>query len=625
MGIDKSRLLQFCNLQQKQKYKLLAFLNPKDKALLLNSIANYISIPIEQIEFASAPEYIDDALITFSEQVKETAYFDENLVLEFLKSSKNNSYIDRKSEVDTGINSSVAEDYYSPPSLSFQNKLCPSNQIYTSSVKFHVRKPTPEQREALELCGEGILVNSFAGTGKTTFSGQVAEKLGYENTLYTAFLKENASEARERVTRQAHTQDALAYHYVLKRSPFENSLNPKLSRKHSDARALQMLLGLPMKMDLGGKTVSSYVISRLIQEAVYNFCNSIEKEVSIAHVPKQVFSAQAAEQIRVWATTYWDFLVSSRKHDKHIIKFSHLMKFWALRPDIQLPHEFSNIIIDEAQDTNGAFYQVIQNHVDRNLVVIGDRHQQLFQWRGAINTMNIFKLPKKSLTMSHRFGESIAEVANNVLAKHSEPPSALITGNQDMESKIVYYHPNEPFPKDVGAILTRTRTEIISIAKNEIEQGHAISVKTEFNSIRFLCQNIIALAENRTNDIRHPNIAKCYSLSNLETELESSPDGDVYFALKLFKKFGKEILYIIDQVERLNQPESESTRLISTTHALKGREWDTIVIAADYLYLVESPNVQLDDELCVLYVAITRAKRKAYIPIGLKPYFDKHH
>ena len=40
------------------------------------------------------------------------------------------------------------------------------------------------------------------------------------------------------------------------------------------------------------------------------------------------------------------------------------------------------------------------------------------------------------------------------------------------------------------------------------------------------------------------------------------------------------------------------------------------------LYLVESPNVQLDDELCVLYVATTRAKRKVYIPVGLKPYFD---
>ncbi|GFD71021.1 DNA helicase [Tenacibaculum sp. KUL113] len=566
-----------------------------------------------------------DALVTFSEQVKETADFDEKLILEFLESSKFYDTTEKALVVDTSINSLSTEDSKSTTKISFQDKLCPPPNLYNATVRFNVQKPTLEQQEALDLCSGGILVNSFAGTGKTTFSGQVAEKLGYDNTLYTAFLKENASEARERVTKQAYTQDALAYHYVLKCSPFKDSLNPKLAKKHSDATALQMLLGLPVKLDLGGKTVKSYVISRLIQETVYNFCNSIEEEVSVAHVPKQVFSAQAVKQIRVWATAYWDFLISSRNHDKHIIKFSHLMKFWALRPDIQLPYEFSNFIVDEAQDTNGAFYQVMQNHIDRNFVVIGDRHQQLFQWRGAINTMNLFKLPKKSLTMSHRFGESIANVANNVLAKHSEPPSALITGNQDLESKIVYYHPNEPFPKDVGAILTRTRTEIISIAKNEIEQGHAISVKTEFNSIRFLCQNIIALAENRHNDIRHPTIANCYSLSNLETELENSPDGDLYFALKLYKKFSKEILYIIDQVERLNQPESETTRLISTTHALKGREWKTIVIASDYSYLIESPNVQIDDELCVLYVAITRAKRKAYMPYGLKPYFDKHN
>ncbi|WP_338726428.1 UvrD-helicase domain-containing protein [Shewanella baltica] len=509
------------------------------------------------------------------------------------------------------------------PVQSFENKLTPPKRNFSNlKAKFNVRNPTIEQQQALDLCDDGILVNSFAGTGKTTFSGQVAEKLGYEKTLYAAFLRENVSEAKERVTKQAYTQDALAFHFALKQSPFINSLDPKLSKKQSDAGALQMLLGLPTKLDLGGKIVKYYVLSMLIQETVNNFCCSVESEVSTIHVPKQVLSSQATQQIMLWARAYWEFLISRQNHDKHIIKFPHLMKFWAMRPDIQLPQKYANIIVDEAQDTNGAFYQVMKNHIDRNFVVIGDRHQQLFRWRGAVNTMNMFELPNKALTISHRFGESIAEVANNVLAKHSEPPKEIIRGNQNLDSKIVYYQPNEAFPNDVGAIITRTRTEIISIAKSELEQGHAISVKTEFGSIRFLCQNIMALAHNKTEQLRHPMIARCYSLSNLETELESSPDGDVYFALKLYKKFGDEILQIIDQVERLNQPESESTRLISTTHALKGREWDTIVISSDYLYLVDSPNVQLDDELCILYVAITRAKKKAYIPYGLKPYFE---
>lgn len=619
-------MLQFCSLHENLKYKLVESLEHNIKVSLLTDIAKYISAPTDQIVFSLASVYINDALVAFSEQVKEHENFESDILNHLISLLKDENqsppdYVPSYTKPIVFKSDKIAAKKNSV--LSYENKLSPAKRKFTSmKAKFNVRNPTLEQQEALDLCDSGILVNSFAGTGKTTFSGQVAEKLGYEKTLYTAFLKENASEAKERVTTQAFTQDSLAYKFALKQSPFMNSLDPKLSRKQSDAGALQMLLGLPMKLDLGENIVKYYTLSRLVQDTVYNFCSSVESEVSIIHVPKQVLSSQAAQKIMHWATSYWEFLISQKNHDKHIINFSHLMKFWAMRPDIQLPQKYANIIVDEAQDTNGAFYQVMKNHIDRNFVVIGDRHQQLFQWRGAVNTMNLFELKNKSLTMSHRFGESIAKVANNVLAKHSEPPKEIIRGNQNLDSKIVYYQPNEAFPKDVGAILTRTRTEIISIAKNELEQGHAISVKTEFGSIRFLCQNIMALAHKKTDQLKHPMIARCYSLSNLETELESSPDGDVYFALKLYKKFGDEILKIIDQVERLNQPESESTRLISTTHALKGREWDTIVISSDYLYLVDSPNVQLDDELCILYVAVTRAKKKAYIPHGLKPFFE---
>jgi hypothetical protein len=604
-------------MDEESKLKLFESIDYVCKLRLLSDLADYISLPTDEIEFSSSSKYIDDALLEFSRQSREHQNFESDTLnhLTSLFKVENRILFDGLKSDNVVTNMS--------PVLSFDDKLSPPNRNTTGSkTKFHVCKPTLEQQEALDLCSEGILVNSFAGTGKTTFSGQVAEKLGYRNTLYTAFLRENASDAKARVTTQAFTQDSLAFNFALKQSPFKNSIDPKLSRQQSDAGAIQILLGLPTKIDIGGKVVKSYVLSRLIQDTVNNFCNSVESDFSIMHVPMQVFSSQSALQILDWAKSYWEFLISRQHHEKHIIKFSHLMKFWAMSPSIQLPYEFKNIIVDEAQDTNGAFYQVMKNHIDRNFVVIGDRHQQLFQWRGAVNTMNMFELPNKSLTMSHRFGQRIAEVANNVLARHTQPPKEVIRGNKNLDSKIVYYHPNDAFPVDVGAILTRTRTEIISIAKSELEQGHAISVKTEFGSIRFLCQNIMALAHNKHHQLMHPMIARCYTLSNLETELESSPDGDIFFALKLYKKFGDEILKIIDQVESLNQPESKSTRLISTTHALKGREWDAIVIASYFMYLVDSPNVQLDDELCILYVAVTRAKKKAYIPYGLKPYFE---
>ncbi|MGL6448618.1 ATP-binding domain-containing protein [Aeromonas veronii] len=61
--------------------------------------------------------------------------------------------------------------------------------------------------------------------------------------------------------------------------------------------------------------------------------------------------------------------------------------------------------------------------------------------------------------------------------------------------------------------------------------------------------------------------------------------------------------------------------MISTTHSIKGREWDNVVIADDYEYVLSRENADRDSELSILYVAITRAKKNVYIPESLSYLF----
>src|SRR5690606_24541030 len=49
--------------------------------------------------------------------------------------------------------------------------------------------------------------------------------------------------------------------------------------------------------------------------------------------------------------------------------------------------------------------------------IIGDTHQSIYGWRGAIDALSFTDYPKFYLTESYRFHSGIAELANKILAR----------------------------------------------------------------------------------------------------------------------------------------------------------------------------------------------------------------
>ena len=81
------------------------------------------------------------------------------------------------------------------------------------------------------------------------------------------------------------------------------------------------------------------------------------------------------------------------------------------------------------------------------VIYVGDAHQQIYAWRGAVNAMQQLPLPESRLTTSFRFGESIAQNANAILGALNEKVPLL--GNPLLNSKVV----NKPHTKMRDAIL----------------------------------------------------------------------------------------------------------------------------------------------------------------------------
>lgn len=135
------------------------------------------------------------------------------------------------------------------------------------------------------------------------------------------------------------------------------------------------------------------------------------------------------------------------------------LKLWALQKP-KLNYEF--VLLDEAQDTNQVVLDVLVGQATQ-MVYVGDRHQQIYEWRGAVNAMGKIETEHSAyLTQSFRFGEPIANAATDILKTMKE--KRAIKGNPNVESRISH-------SGDANAILARTNSGVIAETLAEASNG----------------------------------------------------------------------------------------------------------------------------------------------------------
>ena len=220
------------------------------------------------------------------------------------------------------------------------------------------------------------------------------------------------------------------------------------------------------------------------------------------------------------------------------------------------------------------------------------------------------------LTKSFRFGENIASVADLFL-HYLSSPETISGGNPDIgliDSETLY-------PEDIDVILTRTNAGAISIA---------IDYMLEYPDKRINLHNLDGLTNlvNTVRDISHlkkgnPDIEN-EALKNFDSYDELAEyciafnDSDLCLAYLLEKSRGyKAVKQAVEECHCTNPDVS-----ITTVHRSKGLEWNNVMLAADFQpisYTVKEEGdkqiVQIKNnaECRLLYVAVTRAKKKLYI------------
>jgi len=457
---------------------------------------------------------------------------------------------------------------------------------------------TSEQQQAVDafLFESRLKVNAFAGTGKTTTLLAMANQT-MERGVYLAFNRAIANEVKEKSTNKrldARTTHSLAF------SSFRNSAysSEKLTTNLQGNRIAHDLEFNDISLD-GRITLTARALGYIVSAAVSRFCQSSDSIPQSKHVnlfgKLGVLSEAHQREFRSYVVKLVEYVWGKMIDPSDDAPLGHdgYLKLWALGSP-RIPFEF--ILLDESQDTNDAVLSALLAQQSK-LVLVGDKHQQIYEWRGAINAMaKITGIAETNLTQTFRFGEDIARCANRILRSLGE--KLPLRGNSSIAST-VSRHGN------ASAYLSRTNAGALESILRLHRTKHSLHVLGGTTEIRMLLEDVVRLKKN------HPAVTN--DLFGFESwkdvcQFSEMDEGESLRAfVKLVETYGETVL--LNEIARCVEIPNQSTKIVSTAHKAKGREWDSVELNSDFFV-----ELKQDEETRLLYVSVTRAKGELILP-----------
>ena len=458
--------------------------------------------------------------------------------------------------------------------------------------------PTEEQAAILDAFASDkrFAIEALAGSGKTTTLKMVAKANPGTKMTYVAFNKAIADEARRTFPRNvtASTMHSFAFRAVGKK--FADRLNgPRVQ-----AWQVVNVLRIPSRFEFGSFSLRDRQIARLVTETIKRFCHSADEVPGTRHVPRvpgmdtPEAHRQLSEFLAPFIARAWDDL----QQPTGALRFDHdiYLKTWSMG-DPKLPGDV--ILADEFQDADPVIAHIVRKQMERGaqIIPVGDNYQQIYEWRGAVNSLAAFGAEEMlALQKSFRFGPVIAERANLILEELGA--TLRLEGHEPVGSQLAVLD-------DPSAILCRTNAEAVAQLMLAQVAGIQAGLVGGTAAIESLAQAAGQL--KRGEKTWHPELMAFDSWVQVRAYVEESKEEarDLAVLVKLIDTFGEAA--ILEAVGRA-VPEERAELVISTAHKAKGREFSRVRIASDFRDPRDEETGEWDKgEGRLLYVALTRA------------------
>jgi superfamily I DNA/RNA helicase len=456
---------------------------------------------------------------------------------------------------------------------------------------------TIEQQACVQgaITGQDVKTKAFAGSGKTSTLVAISKALGDKRILYLAYNNSIKKEAENKFPdnvdcKTAHSLAFCRYIHIIGCRVSDDSpkLNTEALIKHIGIRKLhdceQEELATKALRILRRFVQSSYSLSYLNPKPLKGYQDEDERK-----------EAEIDRYIEEIAYDYWD-RCTKKDSDLPINHDVYLKMYQLSNPDLSRMYDV--ILFDECQDANPVLLDIVSKQKCQKIYV-GDEHQQIYSWRGAINAFDELDGEEFHLNQSFRFGEKIATLSNMILTIKGE--KRKLKGFNNLDTQIVY---KACFPY---TSLCKTNNKAIEVILNNLDRSVHL-VGNNIKSIVFFLNSGLALYKNNLKLIKHDLLKGFRSWDHMLKEHEKSEEKDSNLSLLInfVEKYNNDLVGTLEKLRNVSDvKEKEADLIISTIHKAKGREWNNVVVEDDFK-LSEKTS---DEEWNLLYVAITRAEK----------------
>lgn len=461
-------------------------------------------------------------------------------------------------------------------------------------------KPTDEQVAIVDTCATGgnLVIDAAAGSGKTSTLKLIAAAAGRRRGLYLAYnraIKDDAAKSFASTVR-CMTSHGLAY------QPMATRYRHRLGGARIPAQQAAQILRIndPVRLAPDLAPLGPQQLARIATATVARFCMSADEQPNAGNVPHingledgavraELVAAIVPIAGKVWADIQDPGGRLRFEHD-HYLKM-----FQLTRPQLSVDY----LLVDEAQDLNPLVQAIVGYQTDAQVILVGDRCQQLYAWRGAVDAMSTFVGPRLALTQSFRFGHEIAEEANKWLTLCRA--DIRVRGFDPVPSVV------EPIAAP-RAILCRTNGAAIGRVISSLNAGRRTALVGGGGDLARMARAAADLMSGRPTD--HPELLAFGSWREVQDYVAMDSAGaDLAVFVKLIDDHGPDALIAV--TNRLVD-ETRADTIVSTAHRSKGREWDTVAIAGDFREPKPNEDGSRGDvtreDAMLAYVAVTRAK-----------------
>jgi superfamily I DNA/RNA helicase len=464
-------------------------------------------------------------------------------------------------------------------------------------------KPTDEQLACIDAAVEGgqnLMINSYAGTGKTTTLQLIEGAIPEEDILYLAFNKSIVKEAKEkfRDTTEVKTINGLG-HGVWARTI-----------------AGKVTVGLSKSGDILREVMNESNLSSKDKGEIYNSYWEIIRAVgyakSIGYIPERWkgnkglidrsgFHAQLEEDISEAVGDIIDAILlrSILASYKGWIDFDDQIYMPGLFGG-SFPR-YSRVLIDEAQDLNPVNHEMLRKLCKGWSCFVGDPCQSIYGFRGAVNSgmarlKEQFKCQEKTISYSFRCPRAIVEAARwRVPGFNWVKEGGLVSNLETLHSDDILTAP---------AIICRNNAPLFNVAFKLLGCGRSVNIAGSDIGPKILAIMKKLGPEDTPRD-RVLGLIEAWREEKLAKVKVGGNVHDTADAMRVFASYGEDLSKAMAHVKWLF--EQQGTIQLSTGHKAKGQEWNTV-------YHLDPRLIGSDEqELNLRYVITTRSADQLYM------------